>query len=346
MFWKKGDKTNQKKKKKKEKKEVKKAAVKKTPGSRPEEYIMRKNTVMRVMRIAIWLMLVFIFIRGVAACMQKDSAQQAQTMIRDFREEFGAYKDDNEEIMGFAQNFVREYMTYESRQENDYAQRIRPYVSREIYGRAGDLVDFRGKATAVYAKAYRKESYSEQQYDVYVLADIAYETEDTVEKNGETEKTVTVKKRPVTVKVPVYRQKDGYVVEGIPVIVNDSMGIEGYSTPSYSGTAITDSRTALVQDAVTSFLTAYCEQDQNVIEYYLTKDADREKFRGLSGRYLFDAVESINCYDTGTDILCIVSFTVTDPENGGRMLQSLNISVSADGDRYYIKDMNTKTGHL
>ena len=51
--------------------------------------------------------------------------------------------------------------------------------------------------------------------------------------------------------------------------------------------------------AVTSFLKAYYEQDETVIDYYLSQDADRSKFIGLDGRYTFDRmhcrVQDIRC---------------------------------------------------
>ncbi|MBO5093469.1 MAG: conjugal transfer protein, partial [Lachnospiraceae bacterium] len=209
-----------------------------------------------------------------------------------------------------------------------------------------DLVDFQGKATAVYAQAYRKEEYAENQYDVYVLADVEYEIETKNEKNSEEEISVTVKREPVTLKIPIYSDSGKYVVEGVPVIVNDSMKLTGFSAPVYSGVTITDARVDAIKTAVTNFLSAYYEQDQDVIEYYLTKDADRSKFQGLSGRYAFCQMESINCYVADGGILCIVSFTVTDAGNGSHLLQSLNLILTTDGDKYYIKDMNTKTAHL
>lgn len=334
------------KKEKTKKEKAKKEKLKKQPREKSEEYILRKNTAMRIMRIALWGMLIFVFIRGVSTCMKKDSVAQAQAVINEFEGKFAEYKDDNEEIMSFSQNFAREYLTYEQRQESDYAERIRRYVSKEIYERASDLVDFQGKATAVYAQAYRKEEYAENQYDIYVLADVEYETEVKTEKNGETETSVTVMRKPVTLKIPVYSDEGKYVVEGLPVIVSDSMQLTGYSAEAYSGTAITDARVNGIRTSVTNFLTAYYDQDQNVIEYYLTKDADKTKFQGLSGRYTFYQIETINCYALDSGILCIVSFTVTDSANGNHLLQELNLLVTADGDKYYIKNMNTKTAHL
>lgn len=332
-------------KSKKEGGKPKKVKEKKAPRSRSEEYIFRKNLLMRILRIALWIMLIFIFIRGVATCTKKDSAQQAQTIISNFRQEFADYKDDNEEIMGFAQNFIWEYTTYDKKADN-YAQRIKPYVSKDIYNKAGDLMDFSDKATTLYAKAYRKESYTEKQQDVYVMADILYEHEEVIEKNGEKLESITQNRKTVTFKVPVYAEKGRYVVEGLPVIVNDSMALQNYSTPVYTGKTITDSRAATIKEAVSNFLEAYYGQDQNVIEYYLAKGADRTKFKGLSGAYRFDKIESISCYEEAEGILCIVEFKIADGENSGKLMQALNLFIVQDGDKYYIKDMNTKTGHL
>ena len=108
-----------KRKERPEKKKAREAIREKRPRSRPPEYILKKNTLMRFLRVVMWAMLLFIFIKGVASCLERDSAQRAEAAIHDFRREFAEYKDDNEEIMGFAQNFAREYLTWENRKEND-----------------------------------------------------------------------------------------------------------------------------------------------------------------------------------------------------------------------------------
>lgn len=330
---------------KKEGEKQKKVKEKKALRSHSEEYIFRKNLFMRILRIALWSMLVFIFIKGVAACMKKDSAQQAQSLISNFRQEFADYKDDNEEIMGFAQNFIWEYTTYDKKAD-DYALRIKPYVSKDIYNRAGELMNFSDKATALYAKAYRKESYTEKQQDVYVIADILYEHTEVIEKNGEKQENITQNRKTVTFKVPVYAEKGKYVVEGLPIIVNDSMALQNYSVPVYSGKAITDSRVNAIKEAVINFLEAYYGQDQNVIEYYLAKGAEKTKFKGLSGAYSFEKIENISCYEEAGGIRCIVEFKVSDEENAGKLMQAFNLFIVQDGDKYYIKDLETKTGHL
>lgn len=348
MFQKKKDlqKANEEQDKRVKKKKGARKKPQREPKTRSEEYILRKNTVMRIMRWALWIMLIFIFIKGVATCIKSDSGDEARQIIKEFKAEFAEYKDDNEEIMGFTQNFVREYLSYERGQESDYAVRIMPYVCTELQKRATELVDFKDKAEAVYVKAYRKEEYAKDQYDVYVLADVEYEIEEITEQKGESIKNTVLKQESVTLKVPIYSEKGRYVVEGIPLIVNDSMGLDNYSVEVYSELPISDGRQVLIRESVKSFLTAYFEQDQNVIEYYLTKNADRAKFTGLSGRYRFDKIETMDCYDTENGILCIVEFGVVDSANESRMLQRLNLSVKADGDKYYIQDMNTKTGHL
>ncbi len=359
MFWKKKTIKNRHEKEKDEKEKKDKKEKPETSGGRkrgagenrkqperPEAYVMKKNTMMKTLRIVLWVILLFVFMRGVVSCLQRDSAREAGQIIQDFREEFAEYKDDSAELMGFAQNFAREYLTYERRREDDYAQRIRPYVSDDVYSRAGELTGFQGKAEAAYVQAYRKENYSENQYDIYVLADVAYELEEVAERDGEEIINTTVRNQTVTLKIPIFAENGKYVVEGIPMIVNDSMKMTGYSVPAFSGAAVTDGRVSLVTEAVTSFLTAYYEQDQNVIEYYLTNDADRTKFSGLSGRYTFHKMEQVKCFETEGNIICLVEFKVADAENGNYLMQSMNLTVVQNGDRYYIRDLNTKTGHL
>lgn len=315
-------------------------------GKRPQKekssgYVMRKNTYMKFMRIILWVMLTFIFMRGVVSIFERDKSDVMAQMIRDFKANYSKFTNQNEEVMSFAQNFTREYLTYEARGEADYKERLKKYVSNNFFNEK--VSDFSAGAEAVYVQAYRMEDYSSTQKDVYVLAEVEYS------KNvlGEEQSYTNVEERkPVTLKVPVYCENGNYVVEGIPLLVADSVSVERYLPEEYYGTTISDADAAKVKTSVENFLKAYYEQDESVINYYLDSAADKQSFLGLEGRFVFLEISSIKCYQGEEGIICLVNYRLKDVGNDVKMLQKIHLTVKESGGKYYICDMNARTGNL
>ncbi|MGN1204243.1 MAG: conjugal transfer protein [Lachnospiraceae bacterium] len=331
-------KTDEKDSKKKDKKPPK-AAKPKT-----EEYIMKKNTGMKVLRTIFWIMLIFIFIRGVASIFKTDTQKQAEQLIQNFKDQYNDFTSENAEIMAFAQNFTKEYLTYETREEEEYKSRLKPYVTSGLL--TGSLVDCTADAEAGYVQAYRIEDYTEDQKDVYVFAEVYY-TSRSLNEDGQTY-TTSETKNTVTLRVPVYVKGGSYIIEDLPLMVDDeSIYIPEYKTEPYYGNAVSDEKAAAIKTSVENFLKAYFEQDESVINYYLGSDSDKEKFSGLNGRFSFVNIEKIDSYlDSHNNIVCIVEFKIKDTENNVKMLQKINLSMTESGGKFYIQDINLRTGNL
>lgn len=294
-------------------------------------YRIKKTTTMDILRILLWCMVGFIFLRGVIEIIKPTDEKKVESTIENFMTEFSEFKGDNEEIMAFAQNFTKEYLTYAEKQEDNFRARIRPYVTDRLYNMQ-DLISFEGAATCEYVSAYRKEQYGENQYDVYVAAQINY--------GDRIDNTV--------LRVPVYAGKGAYIVEGIPMVVADSMLLANHTQMEYSGTPVTDSEAVSINVSLENFFKAYYEDTADVIEYYLSKDANRTHFIGLYGRYSFVKITDLKCYkvEGQEEILAIVRLMVEDPDNGNMIQQEFNVSIINSDGRYYLKDINTKTANL
>lgn len=314
--------------------------TKKPKKPKSEEYIIKKNGLMKVFRFVFWGILLFIFVNGIIVLTRPDRTDEVRKMIEDFEAKYQTEKDFNEEILGFAQNFAREYLTYTRSGESDFKERIKPYVSERIYGMSG-IYDFKQSATAVYTKAYRKETYAPGQYDVYVMCTTAYTK--IVENNEGTEEVESWDRS--ILKVPVSRSEQGYCIEDLPLFVEDTMKDTGYQAVEYYGTEIENPK---VKQALKNFLTAWYEQEQSVINYFLTEDADKSKFYGLLGRYEFIDIDNVKIYqeEGSKDIICILKIKIKDIANESVILQEFNVTVIENGDRIYIKDLNTKIVNL
>lgn len=329
------------KKKVKQQKESKLLDVRK---QKTDIYTLKGNTILMIMRFLFWGMLIFIFIKGVVQILQPSDEQQINATIQNFRNEFASFKGENEEIMAFAQNFAREYLTYTEKDES-YQNRLQPYVCDKLYNMAG-LVDFsNASAEATYVQAYRKEQYADNQYDVYVQAAVSY-TSASLDQNGNTITTITTENS--FLKIPVYVSNGAYIVEDTPVFVSDSLLLGNYSSKSYHAEEVTESESVDIKIALNNFFKAYYESDQSVIDYYLGSTAEKSTFWGLSGRYSFVSIDSLKCYkaENNRNYTCLVGLRIRDPHNGAVFYQEYNLTISYDGSRYYINDLNTKTTNL
>lgn len=324
------------------KQEMPKGGKLKLKKPKSEAYVMKKNTGMKILRAALWLILVFVFIKGVFSIFQRDKTQVLEQMIQDFKANYSDFTNQNQEVTAFAQSFVREYLTYEVRGEEEYKERLNQYVAANFFRES--VLDFKASAEAVYVNAYRMEDYSQTQKDVYVQAQVQY-VKRVLQQDGQTY-TEVYSRQPITLKVPVYCSGGSYVVESVPMVVSDSVYLGQYTPEDYYNTAVSEEEAAVIRLSVENFLKAYCEQDKSVINYYLDSSADKTEFEGLGGRFIFREISKIKCYQYNGSVICLVEFKIQDSENDAVMLQKINLTMRETGGKYYIESMNTRTGNL
>lgn len=326
----------------KAKKQKKEKLTKKAKPSKSQEYIIKKNFTMKVLRGIFWIMISFIFFKGIMVSLRQDQTLQVQSIIRSFRSELALEKDKNEEIFGFTQNFIKEYLSYSKEGgEKDFKSRISTYVSKQF--NTANAYDFRKDAKATYVQAYRKEQYSSSQYDVFVLAEIMYTDKVLNEQSGEYE--VVTEYETSILKVPVSVSVDNkYCVEGIPMFVKDDLLDYGYTVTNFYPEGKIDN--ARVQSSIENFLTAYYSQDQEIINYYLTVDADKTKFLSLNSRYVFEKIEDIKAFQSASGIICVLQIRIKDSVNGAVIHQEFNLTCIEENDRVYIEDINTRVNNI
>ena len=313
--------------KKKEKVKVKK--------EKDDTYILKKNTGMAVLRVVFWMMLIFVFARGFYQIVKPDKISEIETIIQNFEESQKKIGDTPEEVMKFAQDFAKEYLTYNINGESEFKERIKPYVSNRIYNTSA-IYSFKNAAKAAYVDAYKKELYAEGQYDVYVTAEVEYQiTLETGEKETKLDNC--------TLKVPVIVTDNGFCVESVPMFVVDETRRDETYNPAESSFGISINAQEITP-ALTNFLDAYYAQDQSMINYLLTTSADKSKFIGLNKRYIFQKLENVTAYMTNGDkeIICMVKVKIQDSINSEIVYQEFNIRMVKNGDKYYIQDMDSR----
>lgn len=309
---------------------------KKDAPKKNDVYKMKKNTGRKIMRYVLWIMLICIFLKGAWEIVKPDSVSEVNSIIHQFKADLKKTGDSPEEVQRFAQDFAKEYLTYEYRGAADFKERIEPYVTKRIKDQAESIYGFRNKAKAVYVNAYKKQLYAENQWDVFVSAEIEYEI--TQPETGEKE----IKTEKANLKVPVvYSPGSGYCVESLPLFVQDERQAKNYNPAE----VMVDSEipTDSLRPSIQTFLEAYYSQEQQMINYLLSADADKGKFLGMSKRFEFVSISSLKAYSPeGKDILCVAKIKVKDTVNGEELSQELNLTIIQDKEKVYIKDINPR----
>lgn len=328
-----------------EAKTLEKARIADLKKDREELYIIRKNTVLKIVRFFLWSMLFFIFLKGVIVSVRPDPTAEVNNTIAIFKSEFSGYQEQDNEILAFAQNFAVQYLTYESSNEQNYVDRIKEYCTDTI-SNAGYKFPSGTSATVIYANAYRKEEYSSLQTDVWVLLNVQYTSKET---NGEGIVTEVKTLESTILKVPVSMKANHYIIEDLPAYVNDNIKLSGYEQTPYKGKECNSDVTENIKIALTNFYKAYYEQPQEVINYFLSPSADPGQFMGLNSRVSFNRIESIRAYykneNNTTDFIVILTLSVTD-KNGIKMNQNFNLDVILKDNQYYIVGMNTRNTNI
>lgn len=299
-----------------------------------DTYVMKTNNHMKILRIILWVILGFIFIRGVIVCLHPDKTAEINRLISNFKTEFYSTQNRDYEVLGFTENFVQEYLTYEIDGRDSFYNRIAPYVSDRVESME-DIYDFKNACEATAVQAYKIEKVSKSQVDVFVKAKVTYSSQD--------DTGVSKKIKTIMLRVPVYLSDSGYIVEDLPIFVNDTMKTGDYKYEDCNGEEVDSSK---YEKSVINFLKAYYGADQNVVDYYLAADADKSKFYCLGGCFEIQKINDIKAYEEKEGILCTVAFKIADATNGAILCQNLNLLLIHSDGRLYIKDINTRIGNL
>lgn len=294
-----------------------------------------------ILRIVLWSILGFIFVRGVLAIAMPDDEVSARKELAVYREQHVAEETTMREIFPFAEDFVREYLTYAGGAEADYKARLGRFAASSVYRDV--TLSTGGSASVSSATGYRTEVVSATQFNVWVRATVQY-TISTV--NKETEKTTTSNVTDqVVLVVPVTVIDGRYIVDDTPVFSADAP-LPAFSAEAYSGTSASETVTAQVSLALTNFYTAYYKEDESVIAYYLAPEADPDDFLGLHGKVTFKRIADCKVYLLGEGTyLALATVDVATP-SGQVFSQHFNLRLIEKDGQFYIRSMDTRTSNL
>lgn len=324
---------------KKEAKKLKKQQEKALKEENKENvYGLKKSRSLVFLRAVVWIMLIFVFIKGVIVSLRPDPTKNVNDIIKKFQTNLEEYQNTDSEVFAFAQNFIAEYMTYEKGKEEDYKNRLSFYASEDVYTSKYEFPEG-SSSTCLYAGAYRQEKY-ENKLAVYVLANIEYKFTEVSEDNVIIEKT---DRETMKFKVPLTVIDEKYIVDNFPVVISDNIKIQDFKKEDDEINAIECPKELQdsIELSVTNFFKAYYEEHQNVIDYYLAPEADHNKFLGLNGAVTLESIDKVKAYyenqEQSTDFIVMVSLSVRY-KNNTVMKQNYILKTVYKDKQYYIVD--------
>jgi hypothetical protein len=319
-------------------------------------YKSRKKAPMLFLRVLLWGMLGFIFLRGVITSLRPDTAGEALRVISDFRAEFSGYKELDSELLGFAEGFAFDYLKFTAGEEADYRERLLRYAARTFTDTMYIRFTAGTEAQPLYVRAYRKEIYSPTQFDVYVIAEVLYtwseniEVERTDENRAGIETHYYSEPERITLRIPVAFNNNRYIVEGFPAFVSDEIKLNEYTLTAFSGREVSREKRDDVFEFVSNFFTAYYSERQSVIDNYLAPDAERHRFIGLGGQLEFIKLEGTsNVYypnqNDRTPLIASIVLTVRD-KVGNTITQNFMVTLIERDGRYYVRQLDVRINNV
>lgn len=345
-------KKNEKHRAKKLQKEAKSLnANKKNNRTASEEeglYKIKRTTGMYVARAIFWAMLAFVFIRGVVTIFRPDPREDVNTAIATFKAEAVRHEQEYDRITAFAQDFAYYYLSYEDGKEEEYINNLNRYI---INGLATfPKVASGAKAEVLYINAYKKEKYSENSFDVWVVAKVEYTGRTVIKQEDEDTEIIsdTTRTKEIILQIPIDMVEEKLIVTGLPIYITDNSKIDNYKEPTIKLSAVDTKTTEQIKISLNDFYSVYYGGKQSTIEYYLDAAAERKDFQAIT-TVEYSSINEIHAYylNDVSDSSYIVETTIkVVDESGTELLQTHTFLINKKDSRFYILKMGTKAQNL
>jgi hypothetical protein len=278
----------------------------------------------------LWLMVIWILVRGVAsflvppreapAAVVKDDpaamAAAAATAIAE-REAPGA----------FAALFAREYLTVTPGAESQRSARLAPMILAGRFSPSVSLptgTDFVGQ-TVGGTWPYRVENVGESTWLVTVAAKVT------------TQMAQSAAERFIYVAVPVLSGPSGYVVYDYPTVVPAPVSA-GMQAPAAPGDVITDPN-GQIRNLVAGFMKAYAAGSASDVTYFVEPGS---AVQGLAGSQVYVEIAELTVRKNGSDVWADALVSMQDPISKIVTRQRYTLQVVERESRWYVKQILQK----
>ena len=292
-------------------------------------------------RALLWSLIVIILVRGVGTLIRGSEAHKIYIQNKAFLESLNQESGLEVKAFSFAESFVREYFTRYPTNKDDFKNRILKFTTEQL---ANDMNN-NSYSEIINVSAFSFEKYSENQFNVGVEAKVKQyipkPNQDSIPLEQLEYDTNLVN---LCIDVPIYISDSlNMIVDGLPVFISGKEKAK-FNTIKVNKEVENNSEIVTkVTDSVTQFFKAYYEQDQTQINYFLENNSDPiEKPLGDSK---FERIDTMSLYNLqNNQYLAVVNLTINS--YGNDLKQGFNLTLVKNGDKYLIKDLNSRTTNL
>jgi hypothetical protein len=318
----------------------------------------------KVFRIILWLVVIFVVIRGIASMMRKDQTASLKTLIAANAKEQDVKRKGEFGTNSFAENFTRAFIEFNGDDEV-YKENLAKYVSSEFkpntntartavlsvtavktdwIGENKVLVDCLVRFTTN-LPAYNAQT-SLPAYNAQASLP-AYNAQASSKTTAVTPKpTPTAVESPTStsgtknnveemcLRVPISIKDDGkYIIESRPTFVANNLKSSQRDESQMDGTRVENED---IREITKTFLKSYCEDNSTSISYYMV---DSSKIKGLDGVFTFRDIDTFELKKNGDKFNADVTYYVEG--SAGRYIQEMQIVFVYKDNRYLIEKLNT-----
>ncbi|MCL1995516.1 MAG: conjugal transfer protein [Defluviitaleaceae bacterium] len=309
-----------------------------------EEYQLKGETTRVLARIGFWVVLGFVFIRGLVVILSPTEITELERIIADFRTEHVNIQNDNE-LFSFAEQFARNFFTH-----NGDAMEFRDRMI-DFAGGNFPFLDFNfssGHSQVLFTNAYRMVERSISQRDVYVFVQTQHVTTQNIAGMSITE-TESIEH---TVRVPIMQNGNHFIVEDLPVFVMDRPNrLNNYSFSRFYDSSIELSPASPqintgIQNTLELFFQTFYEGEQLVLNHFLSSAADSQNFVGFGGDLRFDSINNLSTFQISNNrYLALVGIGIIG-RNNTVYPQNFNIVLVYENEILLVESKEARTVNI
>lgn len=321
--------------------------VKKTKLSinKSNEKTMRPatRTFFKGVQTAIYISFIIIFALGIYQIVKSKQPKVIKNIV-----EYNIAESESETAKAFALAFTKEYLTYKNSDQEDYLERIRPFLINALSNTV--RIDYsKGSSKVLDAIVWKVDKLDAKHSNIIIRANIETinEVDVIIEKDiqGKEVRRPRIEEKVVYISIPIGYYEGSYLVDDYPVFVTkpDRPSEASFDTYVGSRTVLEDIKQQ-IKEVLTNFFITYSTGNAGQIAYYME---DNRKIKGYEGEYIFNNIDTLDVYENGKGLYtAVVIIGVKDKELGTlfrqRYLIDLVKKTEGNVDRFYIRDINIR----
>lgn len=303
-----------------------KQRIKDKPKKQEKEKIgkIKSKVPTKIAKYILWVLISFIVIRGVIACLRPDPTKK---IYEDVNGKIEASQQDisKEDIVSaFAETFTKEYLTYTAGQTDEYRLRLEQFMTKESITTLIDNLTSDSKAINITAISIVRVD--NDKFNVDVQAKVLYQA-------GEKDRFV---------RVPVIVREDKCIIDDVPLFIArpelakiDEAGFEGDLAEA--------DVTREVESMLKNFFKVYASGEDGEIKYYLTDDS--AEISGLGGSFTFKSLSDLRVFikaESNDEFIAMANYFIEDNDSKQAIKQRVRLDIKYKDNRYYINKMDTR----